>query len=204
MTDRHPPRPAALAARLAARLAALLLLAAALLAIAAEPLSYPQAVGIMKREQTAGESGAGLLKTFGKGDVGTFAQGIRLYSAAQADFNALIETLKAGLIADARLTDSPDLTRGLVSAADKRIAFTDCVDGQVLPQAGPPGTRSLAAFIGAGGLVGSAVELIGILKDTTIEVWKEYRAADKERRTQILEQLDGLKWRSFGEVPALG
>jgi hypothetical protein len=55
-----------------------------------------------------------------------------------------------------------------------------------------------------GGALGSAVDLIGILKDTTIELWKEYRGADKERRTQILEQLDGLKWRSFGEVPALG
>lgn len=187
-----------------ARLTALLLLLATLLATATEPLGYPQAVGIMKREQTAGESGAGLLKTFGKGDVGTFAQGIRLYSAAQADFNALIETLKAGLITDARLPDSPDLTRGLVSASDKRVAFTNFVDQRLLPQAGPPGTRSLAAFIGAGDLVGSAVELIGILKDATLEVWKEYRAADKERRTQILEQLDGLKWRSFGDVPALG
>jgi len=199
MTDRHHPRPAALATRLAA----LLLLVTAFLAGAAEPLDYPQAVGIMKREQTAGEAGAGLLKTFGKGDVGTFAQGIQLYAAAQADFNALIERLKAGLIADARLPDSPDLTRSLVSASDKRVTFTDFVDQRVLPKAGPPGTRSLAAFMGGGALVGSAVELTGILKDAMLEVWKAYRAADQERRTQILEQLDGLKWRSFGEVPTL-
>jgi len=200
MTDRHPPRRAALATRLAA----LLLLVTAFLAGAAEPLDYPRAVGIMKCEQTAGESGAGLLKTFGKGDVATFAQGIQLYAAAQADFNALIERLKAGLIADARLPDAPDLTRSLVSASDKRVAFTEFVDQRVLPKAGPPGTRSLAAFMGGGALVGSAVELIGILKDATLEVWKEYRAADQERRSHILEQLDGLKWRPFGEVPALG
>ena len=39
---------------------------------------------------------AGLLKTFAKDDTATLARGIALYAQAEADFNALIETLKAG------------------------------------------------------------------------------------------------------------
>ena len=178
----------------------LCLLAAAL--PAAPPTGYAAAVGTMQREQTLGEAGAGLLKTFGKGDAATFAQGIRLYTQAQGEFNALIETLKAGLIADGDPVGSTDLAAGLTRAADKRAAFLSFIDKRVIPKAG--GTRSLAAFIGGGDIVGSVVELIGILKDASLEVWKEYRAADRERRKQILEQLNGLKWRSFGEVPALG
>ena len=81
--------------------------------------SYAEAVGLMKREQTLGEAGAGLLKTFVKDDMTTLAQGILLYAYAQADFNALLETLKGALIEGEDLADSKSFQEALDRTLEK-------------------------------------------------------------------------------------
>ncbi|MEN8180136.1 MAG: hypothetical protein ABFS39_16160 [Pseudomonadota bacterium] len=37
-----------------------------------------------------------------------------------------------------------------------------------------------------------------------LEFWRECQAAKQEQRKQILDQFDSLKWRSYGDAPALG
>jgi hypothetical protein len=186
-------------------------LAASILAVAigmgwaldGEASGYAEAVGLMKREQTLAEAGAGLLKTFARDDVATYARGIQLYALAQADFNALIETLKGALIQGDDLADSESFEDALALAVNRRVELTDFVDEKVLSQS-REGTKSLAAVLGSSEIVKGAAELLEVLTGAGLDIWREYRAATKEQRQQINDQLDSLKWRSFDKVPALG
>ncbi len=165
--------------------------------------SYADAVGLMKREQTLGEASAGLLKTFAKDDTATLIQGIKLYALAQADFNGLLETLKATLIKEGDLADSKLFQEALDLAVKRRVAFADFVDEKVLSRS-QEGTRSIAAVLGSAGFVKGAAELLKVLTEAGLDIWREYRTADKEQRQQISDQLDSLMWRSYDKVPALG
>jgi hypothetical protein len=189
----HPDRTA--------RLGILALLLAA--CTAAQSSGLTEALGLMERERTLGEANAGLLKTFASDDAATLARGIQLYAQAQADFNALIATLKAELIAEGELDEGQDFPADVQRAARQRVAFTDYVEEKVLSQT-EEGTRSLGAVLGGADAISGVAELIEVLGGIGLDIWREYRAADQEQRRQILEQLDALKWRSFGEVPALG
>jgi len=86
---------------------ALLLTALCTTAQAADPA---ESLGLMERERTLGEAHAGLLKTFAKDDTASLARGIALYAQAEADFNALIETLKAELIMEEGLGEERDFS----------------------------------------------------------------------------------------------
>ena len=68
----------------------------------------------------------------------------------------------------------------------------------------PQGTKSLAAVLGSTDIVKGTAELLKVLKEAGLDIWREYRTADKEHRQQISDQLDSLKWRSYDKVPALG
>ena len=184
------------------------LLATLVLTVACPPQraamsSYAEAVGIMKREQTLGAAGAGLLKTFLKDDKSSLARGIQLYAVAQADFNALIAALQAELISGEDLEDSKPFVQALDLAVKRRVAFTAFVDEKVLSRF-EEGTRSFAAVMGSADFLKSAPELLKALKEAGLDIWRAYREADKEHRQQISDQLDSLKWRSFEKVPALG
>jgi hypothetical protein len=164
--------------------------------------SYAEAVGLMKREQTLGEAGAGLLKTFAKDDVPTRARGIQLYALAQAEFNRLLEALKAQLIKGGDPTESQRLQGTLSTAVERRVAFTDFVDEKVIAGI-PEGSKSLAAVLGSADFLKGAAELLTAINEAGLGIWREYRNADKEYRQQISDQLDSLKWRSYDQVPAL-
>jgi hypothetical protein len=184
-----------------ARVCILALLLAA--CTAAQATGLPEALGRMERERTLGEANAGLLKTFARDDTATLARGIQLYAQAQADFNALIETLKAELIAEGEPGEAKGFPADVQRAAKQRVAFTDYVEEKVLSRT-EAGTKSLAAVLGGADVISGVAELIEVLKGVGLDIWREYRAADQEQRRQILDQLNALKWRSFGEVPALG
>jgi hypothetical protein len=161
------------------------------------------AIGTLKREQTLGEANAGLLKTFAKDDLAVYARGIQLYAQAQADFNALIEILKAELVAQGTLGESRDFDTNLQRAAARRVEFTDFVEEKVIAGT-EQGTRSLAAVLGSAEFIKGTGELITVLKDAALDIWREYKAARKEQQEQMLDQLDAMQWRSFGDVPELG
>jgi hypothetical protein len=165
--------------------------------------TYAKAVGHMKREQALGESGAGLLKTFAKDDLSTLVQGIQLYALAQADFNALLETLKGALIKGEDLSGSVNFQSALNLAVKRRVAFTDFVEDKVISQI-PEGSRSIAALFSSADFLKGAAELLKVLKDAGLEIWREYRSADERQRQQISDQLDTLQWRSYDKVPAMG
>jgi len=187
---------------LAVRLAILALLLTALCttAQAADPA---ESLGLMEREWTLGEAHAGLLKTFAKDDTATLARGLALYAQAEANFNALIETLKAKLITEGELGEGRDFSGDVERAASRRGAFTRYVEEKVLSKT-EADTKSIAAVLGGVDTISGIAELIDALGGVGLDIWWEYRAADEAQRRQISDQLDALKWRSFGEVLAFG
>jgi hypothetical protein len=165
--------------------------------------AYDVAVRIFKREQTLGETGAGLLKNYAKADAALLGRGIMLYASAQADFNGLLEALKAALIKGEDLAGSQYYQDALTAAVKKRVAFTDFVNDKVLPQI-PEDSRSVWAVFANPEFLKGAGELLKVLEDAGLEIWREYREVDKEYRQQITGQIESLEWRPYQDVPSLG
>ena len=57
-----------------------------------------------------------------------------------------------------------------------------------------PGTKP------ALGAIGAAATLIPELTKAAKEIWAEYGKLKKERRSEVLAQLDGLRWKPFHEL----
>jgi hypothetical protein len=95
------------------------------------PTTFSDAVQVLAREQSAAEQYATILIKFGNNDA-SYRKGIALYSAAKADFDGLIETLKADLIQGRDPSKSRNLDNKLRLAAEKRIAFTSFVDDKIV------------------------------------------------------------------------
>ena len=88
----------------------------------ANPLA--EAIGYLKREQSLAESYAGLLKGFGKQDLGTYARGIQRYAEAKAEFDGLLEQFLAALLQGESPDTSAAFQQKLEQAATRRVAFT--------------------------------------------------------------------------------
>jgi hypothetical protein len=157
------------------------------------PATYSDAVQVLAREQSAAEQYAVILDRFGKNDPTRYIQGITRYADAKADFDGLIEALKTDLIQGRDPGSSPKLGEALRAAAEKRVAFTSFVADQMV------GDKE-----GAKGLLPDVVkvvpDLIRALADAGIGIWREYRAAGKERRDAIRDELDHLKWKPFADI----
>ncbi|MGH9196670.1 MAG: hypothetical protein ACRD1T_13125, partial [Acidimicrobiia bacterium] len=63
-----------------------------------EDQSLAKAIGAFSKEQALAEDYVGLMKTVGQTRFQDYADGIRLYATARAEFNSLIEQLKHQLI----------------------------------------------------------------------------------------------------------
>lgn len=153
---------------------------------------YSEAVRILAREQSLAESYAGLLNEFGRQNIEKYARGIELYANAKADYDGLIEQMRAHLIKGQPLEQSEQYQQIMKSAAEKRIAFTNFVSKEVIPQ--EQGTRFPAAIFTA------AKELIPDLTNAGKTIWEEYRKAKEQEKQEILTQLNGFKWKSFDKI----
>ncbi len=105
---------------------AIFMLAAPLTAPAAQETgaAASEAFGVFAKEQSLAESYVVLLNTIGKEDIANYAQGIRLYAVAKAEFACELHGLgvdraagepldrEGEMSAIARRTDVPALTRG--------------------------------------------------------------------------------------------
>ncbi len=155
------------------------------------PASFSDAVQVLAREQSAAEQYAAILIKFGSKDGAVFRKGIGLYTDARADFDGLIEALKADLILGRDPGKSSNLGEKLRLAAEKRIAFTSFVEDKVVGM----GAIGILPVV-----LGVVPDLVKALTDAGISISKEYRSASKERRNEIRDLLDHLKWRAFAEI----
>jgi hypothetical protein len=156
------------------------------------PMAFPDAVQVLAREQSAAEQYAVILDRLGKKDPALLVQGITRYAEAKADFDGLIEALKTDLIEGRDPGSSTKFTEALRIAAQKRVAFTNFVSEQIV--GGDQGARgSLPTMPGLS-------DLIQALTEAGLSIWREFRGVGKERRAEIRDQLDHLKWRAFGDL----
>jgi hypothetical protein len=81
------------------------------------PTTFSDAVQVLAREQSAAEQYATILIKFGNKDDAVYRKGIALYAEAKADFDGLIEALKADLILG---REGPPSTRSLQAGAQWR------------------------------------------------------------------------------------
>lgn len=147
---------------------------------------------VLGQEQSAGESYGRILHEHGRGDPGTYAQGIQLYAQAKAAFDGLIEEGKGYLTEDIALADVQGLDLRVQTAVNRRTEFTDYVREKVLGDAA--GTR-----LGLGDLI-KPEALLRELIEGLRGLWQEYRAVQDDRRKELRQQLDALKWRPFHDL----
>ena len=155
--------------------------------------TFPDAIRVLGHERSVAEAYGMLLDTHGKKDMSRYVEGIRLYSEAKADFDGLLEQLKYNLNEGRDPKNSAQFGGVLEAAAQKRIAFTDFVTQNILVDA-------QGAKAGLPDLISAVPDLVKVLIDAGFNIWKEFQAGNKQRRDDIRNQLDGLKWRSFADL----
>jgi len=155
--------------------------------------TFADAIRVLGHERSAAEAYAILLDTHGKKDMSRCVEGIRLYSEANADFDGLLEQLKYDLNGGRDPKNSAQFGQVLEAAAQKRIAFTDFVTQNIL-------VNAQGAKAGLPDLISAVPDLVKVLIDAGFNIWKEFRAGNKQRRDDIRNQLDGVKWQSFANL----
>jgi len=167
-------------------------------AAAQEKSDFSEAIGFLAKEQSLAQSYVSILNEFGKDDLKNYAEGIRLYADAKGEFDGLIEQLKYNLKAGKALDDSSDYQSVLKNAADQRVAFTSFVTDKIISD--DPERKNPLALAA----IAVAPELIDALTKVGKTIWQEYRNVGKERKQEILDQLDTLKWKAFHEIAGGG
>ena len=144
----------------------------------------------LAREQSLAESYVDMLNQFGVEDRRVYAQGIRLYARAKAEFDSFIEKLKHEISQGDDVSESEEYQAILETAVDARIAFTTHIDKEVIGD--DDGKRS-----GVKAVITTVVELLPALAEASVAIWEAYRDATTDRRKEILARLDALKWNPF-------
>lgn len=162
----------------------------------ARALTLSEALGRLARERSFAESGAGLLKLVAANDLATLVDGQRLYARAKARFDELIATLKAAMTLGDEVAVARQIEAPLASAVSLRLDFSRYVEQAV----GEAVAKSKAGLVDA--LTEGVGDIVTALLEGGIDVWKEFRRADEQRRNVIIAQLDGERWLAFNAVPA--
>jgi len=145
----------------------------------------------MAREKSLAESFLVILNDYGKKDVGQYATGITRYAAAKAEFDGLITELEHELRQPSPPDQSAAFDGALKEAVDKRVAFTSFVTDTILPHSENPPKGIVGDFIKGSG------DLIRVLTDAGIAIWREFRSSNEARRSEIKQELESLRWPQF-------
>ena len=162
-----------------------------LLAFAAVAEDRPDGIRIMAREKSLAEQFMAILNDYGAKDVGNYAKGISLYAEAKADFDGLITELEYELDQAMPPSQSEKFESALKEAVAKRMVFTSFVTDTIIP-------HSEAAQKGVvGDFIKSAGDLIKALTDSSIAIWHEFKSSSEEKRKEIRQKLEALRWPQF-------
>ena len=154
-----------------------------------------EAFRVLAKEQSFAESYVVLFKTVGKKDFRRYADGIRYYARARAEFAGLIEQMKQDTIQHEPFDRSEKFQAVLRTAVERRMKFTRHVDETVEALGVGEGSRAVKDY------VDSAAELLSIIGKAAKAIWDEYWAIKETRRKETLTQLEALKWKPFHKIP---
>ena len=157
-----------------------------------EPGTLSDAIRFLGHEKSAAEQYGVILVTVAKDNSGLYVRGIKLYADAKSDFDGLIAELRFDLQSGEDPAKSAKFNEALKGAAEKRVAFTSFVSGEVDKLGG--GRPGLPDVITA------VPELVKAMSEAGLSIWKAYHDASKERRDAIMSELERLEWRSFAEL----
>ncbi len=158
--------------------------------------SLSDAIGVFGRERSLGESTVGLLKRYAPEDI----DGRALYAQAKAEFDGLIEQMLADLADRQDPQLSPAFRERLDRALARCAAFSAHAEAVITPRI-PAGAKPdwLAVIAGLGNVLPDTVKA---LVDAGIAIWREFRAANAERRREIEARVEAQRWKPWAEIPA--
>jgi hypothetical protein len=157
-----------------------------------EPGTLSDAIRFLGHEKSAAEQYGVILITVTKDNPGLYVRGIKLYADAKSDFDGLIAELRFDLQSGEDPAGSAKFNEALKAAAEKRVAFTSFVSGEVDKLGG--------ARPGLPDVITAVPELVKAISDAGLSIWKAYHDASKERRDAIMSELERLEWRSFADL----
>ena len=158
-----PLRERRVARRLFVAAALVSLLCISVRAQQSEPGTLSDAIRFLGHEKSAAEQYGVILITVAKDNPGLYVRGIKLYADAKSDFDGLIAELRFDLQSGQDPARSAKFNEALKEAAEKRVAFTSFVSGEVDKLGGArPGLPDVitgCAGAGEGDLGGRAFDL---------------------------------------------
>lgn len=156
------------------------------------PSALPEAMQFFAHEKSAAEQNAVILATVEKGNTSQYLRGLQLYADAKAEFDGLIEELRADLLTQQEPTKTAKFAEMMTRAADKRVAFTSFVSDEV--------DHFHGARPGLPSVIRAVPDLIKAITDAGLSIWNAYRDAARERRDVILNELERQRWQAVGEL----
>jgi hypothetical protein len=150
-----------------------------------------EAFRVLAREQSLAEGYVVLMKTLGPQDFARYAEGIRRYARARAEFDGLIAQIKYALIHREPFERSAQFQAVLQRAVERRLAFTQHVDAMVA-ELTSSGTRA-----GVKDYIKAPQELVSAIRGAASAIWEKYWSVREGRRQETLAQLEALKWKPF-------
>lgn len=159
-------------------------------ATAQSEMTWQEAIAELSAERTRAETCVSLLKRHAGDDAAALSQGEIAYTEAKADTDAVIAQL---IVALAEGEDSGALSglgAKMTGAFLAREAF--CEDAMAfVPQ--DSGSKSVIVAV-----LGTAA--VGALITGIVTLYKQSRDEDALRRKTIQTQLEGVQWKSFGDI----
>lgn len=161
----------------------------------AEPYPTPtpdplDAVRLIAEERSKAEEWAKVLKSDWEKNTVEYEKGETLYIDAKASFDGWLDQLKLDIVAD-RTPEAGQYEASLKKAVEKSQTFTQYV--QTLKYSSEKPMPQIRIGIGIDTIVEAIV-------GAGVKIWEAYRDADAERKQQIINVLNELKWKSFEEL----
>ncbi len=144
-------------------------------------------MGTLREQKTNAEEMARLLKeAYAEKKISdeSLREGKRIYLQAQAAYDQWITKLQADLTTGWE-SDSAKEKKIIQNASEKGEEFTAYVSKLLYKQ--DRGPAAIAVIVGA------------VVK-AGLEIWREWRNADQQKREGLKKELDKLRWKPFREI----
>lgn len=150
-----------------------------------------QYVQTIASERKIAEFWVSVLKYRQKPELSAYRKGQALYEAAGAQFEGWLEQYKFDITNGSVKKNRKALKADLIRATEARMEFTRYME-QIEPEFKQSVYFSTPYY-----------SWIADATDAVIKIWQVYKAADEERRSKLIQQIDGLKWQPFVAVPPM-
>lgn len=160
--------------------------------------SLAQATYTLTEAKSKAEDAVHLVKLYAT-DITPATQigAMQRYSTARAGFNAFIESLLAERDPEGAASGAT-YGRELDQAKQAAETFINFVQEKVVaPQ--PKGGKAVVGDLLQG--LGKLFDGLGTLGESAVKVHQEYTRESDAHRTEIRQQLEGLKWQQFLNIP---